>query len=67
MMSFRQKRNPGVSLTLKEEAQIRREINEGVPHDEICQRWKIKIPRLRVINAGPLQKLTYAIEAIKRK
>ncbi len=48
---------------MKEQNQIRGQIRRGEDPQKICEEWKIKLPRLRKINCGPLKNMGYAIEA----
>lgn len=52
----------GRRLTDKEESQIRGQLRRSDTPKQVCERWGIKLQRLRKINCGPLVKHGYAIE-----
>lgn len=52
----------GRRLSDKEESQIRGQLRRGDTPEAVCERWGIKLQRLRRINCGPLKCMGYAIE-----
>lgn len=52
----------GRKLTDKQESEIRGQLRRGDTPEVVCERWGIKLQRLRRINCGPLKVMGYAIE-----